>query len=68
MVEWTASVGPSQTIKLWDTASGKELRTLLGHNGAVFDLSFMLSTVPAMALGDVYASPPSQVTPLQRLP
>ncbi|MGH7199906.1 MAG: hypothetical protein ACREJB_04835, partial [Planctomycetaceae bacterium] len=29
-----------QTILLWDAKTGRELRTLTGHNGAVFDLAF----------------------------
>ena len=29
-----------QQIKLWDAASGEMVRTIVGHNGAVFDLAF----------------------------
>ena len=29
-----------QTIKLWNRQGGKELRTLAGHNGCVYDLAF----------------------------
>jgi hypothetical protein len=35
-----ASGGYDARIVLWDTASGKQLRSLLGHNGAIFSLSF----------------------------
>ncbi len=42
-----------QQIKLWDAASGKELRTLSGHNDAVFDLAFRPDgKVLASASGD----------------
>ena len=29
-----------QKIKLWDSATGAEVRTLTGHNGAVYGLAF----------------------------
>ncbi|MBL9114316.1 MAG: hypothetical protein JNJ83_04865 [Verrucomicrobiaceae bacterium] len=35
-----ATGGYDQLIKLWDTASGKEVTTLKGHNGSVNGLSF----------------------------
>lgn len=35
-----ATAGYDSLIVLWDTQSGKPLRTLTGHNGAVFDVAF----------------------------
>lgn len=35
-----ASAGYDQTIKLWDVATGKELRTLTGHDNWVFGIAF----------------------------
>src|SRR5262245_59645008 len=29
-----------QTVKLWDVASGKELATLRGHTGTLYDVAF----------------------------
>jgi WD40 repeat protein len=35
-----ATGGYDNTIKLWDVASGRDLRTLDAHNGAVFEVAF----------------------------
>jgi WD40 repeat protein len=35
-----ATAGGEYSIKLWDTASGQLLRTLLGHSAAIYDLAF----------------------------
>ena len=35
-----ASGSEDATIKLWDVASGKELRTLAGHSGCVDSVAF----------------------------
>src|ERR1700730_2488252 len=35
-----ASGSVDQTIKLWDTATGRELRALKGHTGTVFGVAF----------------------------
>src|SRR5262245_40669601 len=41
------------SIRLWDVASGNELRTFEGHNGAVFELAFRADgKVLASASGD----------------
>ncbi len=34
-----ATAGYDQQIKLWNTATGAELHTLLGHNDAIYDLA-----------------------------
>src|SRR4030095_15451247 len=48
-----ATGGYDNSIKLWDVAGGKELRTLDGHNGAVFELAFRPDgKVLASASGD----------------
>lgn len=38
--KFVATGGYDQKIKLWDVATGKEVKTFEGHNGAVFDLAF----------------------------
>ena len=48
-----ATGGYDSAIKLWNVADGKELRTLDGHNGAVFELAFRPDgKVLASASGD----------------
>ena len=36
-----ATGSPDQKIKLWDAATGKEIRTLAGHTSWVYSLSFL---------------------------
>jgi WD40 repeat protein len=38
--KWIATGAYDQKIRLWDTATGKEIALLKGHNGAVNGLSF----------------------------
>ena len=35
-----ATAGYDRSIKIWETGSGKLLRTIEGHNGAVYDIAF----------------------------
>ena len=35
-----ATAGYDRQIKLWDSLSGELLRTMTGHNGAIYDLAF----------------------------
>src|SRR5438876_127611 len=35
-----ASGSADNTIKLWDVASGQELKTLKGHSGSVYSVAF----------------------------
>src|SRR5262249_13533297 len=37
---WALSSGYDNTVRLWDVASGKELRQLRGHKGLVHGLAF----------------------------
>lgn len=37
---WLATAGYDRVIRLWETATGKFIRDMSGHNGAVFDLAF----------------------------
>ncbi|MGH9775002.1 MAG: toll/interleukin-1 receptor domain-containing protein [Candidatus Acidiferrales bacterium] len=37
---WLASGSVDQTIKLWDVATGQEVRTLSGHTGSVWSVAF----------------------------
>src|SRR5690242_2225328 len=38
--KWLASAGLDKTIRLWDAATGKELRQLKGHEGTVACVAF----------------------------
>jgi WD40 repeat protein len=55
---YAVSASVDATLKLWDTASGRELRTLTGHTGAVLgcavspDGSYIVSGGGALALWD----------------
>jgi len=40
---WLASGGADNSIRIWDTASGRELRTLNGHTGWVNALAVSLN-------------------------
>jgi WD40 repeat protein len=37
---WLASGGRDKTVKLWETATGREVRTLIGHKNVVYALAF----------------------------
>ena len=48
-----ATAGYDRAIRLWNSETGKLLRTIKGHNGAVFDLAFSPDgTILASASGD----------------
>ncbi len=60
-----ATAGYDRKILIWDTATGKLLRTLAGHNGAVFDLSIspegtLLASASADATIKVWHIPSGQ--------
>ena len=39
--KWCISAGWDNTIKLWDIATGREIRTLSGHSDAVTSVKFL---------------------------
>ncbi len=48
-----ATAGYDRSIKVWETGSGKLLRTIEGHNGAIYDIAFSPDgSVLASAGGD----------------
>jgi WD40 repeat protein len=38
--KWIASSGNDATIKVWDSETGAEIFTLLGHTGPTFSMAF----------------------------
>src|SRR5262249_40300593 len=46
------SGGVDDTLKLWDVASGKELRTFTGHSGMVESVAFSPDGRTALSAGD----------------
>ena len=38
--KWLASGGADNSIKIWDTSTGRELRALSGHTGSVWSAVF----------------------------
>ncbi len=37
---WVAAPGPGRSVKIWDAATGKEIRSLAGHTQDVLDVAF----------------------------
>ena len=48
---WLISASKDQTVRLWDVASGQELRTFSGHQGLVSDVAFSPDGTSAVSGG-----------------